>query len=483
MAFVGVDLGSTNLKVALYNDQFQLISEESLPVSYKKDEHYIEFDVEEYFQKLLKLLSDLPKDVKITHMGFTGQAESLVILDKEGTPLSNAISWMDERSKEECNMIMQRFNKEEYEAVTGQLSVLPTWPATKILWLRRNRKEIFDQTANYMLLKDYIIYRFTGKKLADKSIATFSFYFDIYKQCYWSEMLDFIGISQEQLPTLVEPCTSAGKILPEVASQIGFDKSVKINLGTLDHFAGMIGTGNIKPGGISLSTGTVMGLSIFSEKAEPCGIAMHYGFIPNTYVMLPVIESGGASLEWYRSNFMKELSYAELDKEVEKRNPQENIIFLPFVIGSNAPRFDENASGMFSGLRGNHDDFDLALAVMKGVAFILRENCDVLSNAKVEVDYIIATGGGARSKFWSQLYADITGIPILLPENQETACLGAAIAAAVEGGFYDSYESASNKVVKIVKEYKPRKNTMYEKQYKQYRYLYDAMIESSKICL
>lgn len=372
MAFVGVDLGSTNLKVALYNDQFQLISEESLPVSYKKDEHYIEFDVEEYFQKLLKLLSDLPKDVKITHMGFTGQAESLVILDKEGTPLSNAISWMDERSKEECNMIMQRFNKEEYEAVTGQLSVLPTWPATKILWLRRNRKEIFDQTDNYMLLKDYIIYRFTGKKLADKSIATFSFYFDIYKQCYWSEMLDFIGISQEQLPTLVEPCTSAGKILPEVASQIGFDKSVKINLGT----------GNIKPGGISLSTGTVMGLSIFSEKAEPCGIAMHYGFIPNTYVMLPVIESGGA-----------------------------------------------------------------------------------------------------RSKFWSQLYADITGIPILLPENQETACLSAAIAAAVEGGFYDSYESASNKEVKIVKEYKPRKNTIYEKQYKQYRYLYDAMIESSKICL
>ena len=303
--YVGIDLGSTNIKAAIYDQNFDLIDRQSRPVNYIRENGFVEFDAAAYCQDLIGLLADM---VAKNHAGdirqiaFTGQAESLIVLDRQCRPMMNAISWMDERSVEECEELGKQFSPEICEAVTGQMAVLPTWPATKILWLKHNRPEIYENAACYMMLKDYIVYCLTGEMKADMSIATFSFYFDIYNKVYWKEMLAAIGVSESQLPQLAEPCTVAGALLPEVAQQTGLSVQTKVNVGTLDHFAGMVGTGNIQPGGITLSTGTVMPLAAMCGKPAPrsCGIAMHYGFLPDTYVMLPVAESGGVSLEWFR---------------------------------------------------------------------------------------------------------------------------------------------------------------------------------------
>ena len=240
---------------------------------------------------------------------------SLVVLGKDGKPLLNAISWMDERSVEECAQLAARFDAATCEAVTGQMAVLPTWPATKIAWLRRHRPEVFAAADCYMLLKDYIVYCLTGVKAADMSIATFSFYFDIYKKCYWQEMLSAIGITEAQLPRLCEPCSTVGTLHTALSEKLGIAPGTQVNVGTLDHFAGMIGTGNIAPGGITLSTGTVMALAAMCAEPAPknSGIAMHYGFLPDTHVMLPVAESGGVSLEWFRRTCMH-ADYDEMNR-------------------------------------------------------------------------------------------------------------------------------------------------------------------------
>ena len=483
--YAGIDLGSTNIKVALYDENLTLIDRQSRPVVYIRDNGFVEFDALKYAEDLAGLLADMTKAngiKQLKEMAFTGQAESLVVLDGEGKPLMNAISWMDERSTEECAELSRQFDACVCEAVTGQMAVLPTWPATKILWLKRNRPEVYDNAATYMLLKDYVVYYLTGVKKADMSIATFSFYFDIYNKHYWQEMLSAIGVSERQLPELCEPCSVAGTLKDELAEDMGISCGTKVNVGTLDHFAGMIGTGNIAPGGITLSTGTVMALAAMCGVPAPrsCGIAMHYGFLPDTHVMLPVAESGGVSLEWFRRSCMGATDYDTMNAELLKRQPNE-LLFLPYLVGTNSPEFDTDATGVFWGLRQEHDAIDMAGAVMEGVAFVLRKNCDYIAKNGVKPTSIIATGGGAKSPVWCQLQADITGLPVRIPAEKEAACLGAAMIAAVSDGRWSGYEAAANDCVSMLHQYDPNPTARSERKYRRFCTLYEAALQIGRI--
>ena len=483
--YIGVDLGSTNIKAAIYDSNFHLIDRQSRPVNYIRDNGFVEFDAYAYAQDLIGLLGEMVAKNGVTavsEMAFTGQAESLVVVGADGKPLMNAISWMDERSVAECGELSEKFDAATCEAVTGQMAVLPTWPATKILWLKRNRPEVYDNAATYMLLKDYIVYVLTGEKKADMSIATFSFYFDIYNKVYWKEMLEAIGVSESQLPPLAEPCSVAGTLLPAVAEATGLSVDTKVNVGTLDHFAGMIGTGNIQPGGITLSTGTVMALAAMCGKPAPksCGIAMHYGFLPDTHVMLPVAESGGVSLEWFRRTCMPGMNYDEMNRVLLEREPNE-LLFLPYLVGTNSPEFDTEANGVFWGLRQEHDAYDMAGAVMEGVSFVLRKNCDYIAKNGVKPTAIIATGGGAKSPVWCQLQADITGLPVRIPAEKEAACLGATMIAAVSDGRFASYEEAVDACVGMQHQYDPKPTERTERKYRRFCALYNAALEINKI--
>ncbi|MBQ6831508.1 MAG: hypothetical protein IJO28_02615 [Oscillospiraceae bacterium] len=483
--YIGVDLGSTNMKAAIYDGQMRLVDRRSKPVRYIREQGFVEFNAPDYFDGLTALLSEMLTEngiQKVRQIAFTGQAESLVVLGRDGQPLMNAISWMDERSLEECAVLSKQFPPQVCEAVTGQLAVLPTWPATKILWLKNHRPEIFQNAACYMLLKDYIIYRLTGRRQADMSIATFSFYFDIYNKTYWADMLRAIGITEQQLPPLAEPCTVAGPLLPEICDRLGLTGPALVNIGTLDHFAGMIGTGNTGMGGITLSTGTVMALTAMAGPDTPknAGIAMHYGFFPNTYVMLPVAESGGVSLEWFRRTCMAGTDYDTINRRLTQR-PENDLLFLPYLVGTNAPEFDANATGAFWGLRQEHDAIDMAGAVMEGVSFVLRKNCDHIQKNGVTPTAIIATGGGAKSPFWCQLHADCTGIPVRIPTEKEAACLGAAMIAAVSDGVFADYAEAAKLCVSFTKEYTPSVTARREQKYKRFLALYDAALTIGNI--
>ena len=482
--YAGIDLGSTNIKAAIYDKNFNLIDRQSRPVNYIRENGFVEFDAYAYCQDLIGLLADMVEKNHVTdleQLAFTGQAESLVVLGKDGMPLMNAISWMDERSTEECAELEKQFPPALCEAVTGQMAVLPTWPATKIAWLRKHKPEVYGNADCYMLLKDYIVFCLTGKKLSDMSIATFSFYFDIYNKVYWKDMLEAIGVAESQLPSLCEPCTVAGGLLPEVAQKLKLSVNTQVNVGTLDHFAGMIGTGNITPGGITLSTGTVMAMATMCGEPTPksCGNAMHYGFLPNTWVMLPVAESGGVSLEWFRRSCMQ-ADYDEMNATLAKRGPNE-LIFLPYLVGTNAPEFDAEANGVFWGLRQEHDAIDMAGAVMEGVSFVLRKNCEYIARNGMKPTAIIATGGGAKSPIWCQLQADITGLPVLIPTEKEAACLGAAIIAAVGDGHFASYQAAVEATVKMQMQYEPHPCERLERKYRRFNALYKAALEISSI--
>ncbi|MDR0710615.1 MAG: hypothetical protein LBF77_11180, partial [Spirochaetaceae bacterium] len=359
MAYIGIDLGSTNLKGALFNGEtLTRLSLCSRPVSYTRRGKKVEFDADAVVETVLEILRELGRSaedagVSVSQIALTGQAESLVLLGKNGRPLRPAISWMDERSAAECRELAALFAPDLCYAVTGQKAIIPTWPATKILHLIHNEPDVIRRTAVYTMIKDYIAYRLSGVLAADKSIATFSLYFDIYRGCYWQDMLDAVGIRKDQLPPLTEPCTVLGPLDPALNLSRVYG-GTRVNTGTLDHFAGMIGNGIVSPGALSESTGTVLGMSAMAKmplsgkETSP----LHYGPLPGTMVLLPVAESGGVSLEWFKTNFLSALSFRELDEAVKARRSK-NILFLPYLVGINAPEFDPDACGVFFGLRAD----------------------------------------------------------------------------------------------------------------------------------
>ena len=272
MGFISIDLGTTNIKVAAYDDQLKELAIENENVVYIKDEKIIEFDTSQYYDMVENTIarcckrSFSEKPFPIRQIILTGQAESLVVVDKEMRPLRNGISWLDMRSGEECEELKKEFDSDTCYRKTGQPEIIPTWPITKILWLRKHEPDIFSKISKFLLLKDYIQFRLTGKLAGEFSIYNFSHYFDITNKKYWEHILEYCGVSLDQLPPLIEPCTILGEVSQEIAQKLDISPSTKINVGTLDHFAGMVGTGNITKGIISESTGTVLSVATMVEK-------------------------------------------------------------------------------------------------------------------------------------------------------------------------------------------------------------------------
>lgn len=487
MGYIAIDLGTTNTKVAAYNNDLEKLGFLKNKVKYTRTDRKVEFDAEDYFNHIVTLIKKLVSSTNLSgddsnQIILTGQAETLVIIGIDGRPLIPAISWMDERSVEESEHLMKELPFDEYHKITGQCVISPTWPATKILHIRKHLPDVFDRAYKYILLKDYIAFRLTGVCVSEISTATFTFYTDIFQKKYWGKMLSIIGIREEQLPPLIEPCTNIGCLKPKYAEIIGL-RNVSINIGTLDHFSGMIGAGAIDSGSIAESTGTVMTLAAFVKNPvkNPKTIAVHYGPFPDSYVSLAVAESGGICLEWFRNNFIADMSFSDIDREASKKNIFTNPMFLPYISGVNSPEYDHYARGLFFGIRTFHDQICMALSVMEGVAYLLARNINEMKNTNTKVDRIISTGGGASSDLWLQLKANITGIPVLTPVDKEVACLGAGIIGAVENRRYNDYKSAIEMSVKIEKQFNPQNKEAFEKRRLHYDMLYDAMIAVSSL--
>ena len=484
MNIITIDLGTTNIKVTAFNSELTEIISLSEPVHYNKKNDFVEFDCHQYFSLIENLIQKTARKAyetnhkSIAEIVLTGQAESLVMLDANKEPVYPGISWLDMRSQEECRELSQHFDTELCYRTTGQPELIPTWPITKMLWLNRHEPDVFQKTAYYLLLKDYIIYRLCGQMVGDYSIYSFSHYYDITHKCYWKEILDYCGVKTEQLPPVVPSCTIAGFLLPELCSEsAGLSADTKINVGTLDHFSGMIGTGTITEGLISESAGTVLSIATLTYQPifDSNRLPIYCGPFPDSYVILPVCESGGFSMEWFKENFLSDISYSQLNERITVQTSARPPIFLPYLTGINAPDFDADASGVFFGIRSNHNKYDLALSVMEGVACLLRRNLDYFKNAGIRTNKIISTGGGAKSQIWTQIKSNMTGLEVQVPENEEAPSLGAAIIGAVSEGYYASFEEAVTKSVKIKNVFLPEENEYFMHTYETFCNVYENL--------
>lgn len=483
MGIIAIDLGTTNIKASSYTDDAKPIQLFSEKVIYHSEQTMVTFDPEEYFHIICRLIKKCAVGFTPGHnclqIIFTGQAESLVLLGADDKSLMPGISWLDTRSLAQCNELEKEFPSNISYPITGQPKIIPTWPVTKLLWVRQNQPDLFRRIHRIFLLKDYIIFRLTGEAVGEYSIYPFSHYFDSVHKTYWSDILSYIGVREDQLPRLTEPCSIVGTLLPSVSHALSLPPDTTVNTGTLDHFAGMIGTGNIRPGKINESAGTVSSIAAFSETipSADSGIPFYCGPFKDSYIYLPVCESGGISLDWFKDEVLNGCSYQELENGIKSCDFSNLPIFLPYITGINPPDYHPGTSGVFYGLRISHNRFHMVAAVMAGVACLLKKNILHFEANHIPVNQIISTGGGTHSPYWCQLKADITGKPLVVPDDTQACCLGSAMIASVNKGAYTDLEHAAHSCVRIKSVYTPTNNPSYQEIYHRFSHVYDSLFK------
>ena len=495
---LSVDLGTTAIKVALFDTDGEVRSKFAEEYTLKTPTPLsVELPVETYWQAFRKAVSetlasaDVPRNL-IRAIGISAQGETMVVVDKEGRALCDAIVWLDNRAQDEAETLTREFPREVTYRVTGQVSIVPTWPASKILWIREHQPQVFANAHKFLLLEDYFIHRLTGEYVAEGSLLTSTVYWDFNTKKWWSDMLRYLQVDEEQLPEILESGRPVGTIRPTVAQELGLSDDTQICTGALDQAAGAIGVGNTKPGIFSENTGAALAIcaTVDHPVIDPTGrMPCHYHAIADAY-MEHTFTTGGMVLRWYRDHFcqpemevarQKGIDAYDLIAEAASKVAagSDGLVVLPHLQGAMAPEDNPKAKGVFFGLTLMHSRAHFTRAIMESIGFIVRRNIEVIEDLGIPVNEIRCLGGGARSAVWNQIKADITGRRVVAMVNEEAACLGAAIIAGVGVGIFDSVESACARMVRIKQSFEPqdKNREIYDEAFQKYVGLYGSLVE------
>ena len=444
MNFLGVDYGTTSVKAVLFDEKLTEITSYTEEYTLNTKGNIVEFPAKRYWTIMQNVLNNILEKSTIDALAIDTQCETLILTDENGEPVRDAIVWLDNRAEEEAEIIEKHFGRKKVYDVTGQPEITATWPAAKLLWVKNNEPEVWAKTKKVFLLEDYVLYKLTGKFVTEKTLQSSTIYFDIKNDCWWKEMLDFIGVSEDMLPELLD----SGKLVGEY-------NGIKVVTSAMDQVAGAIGAGVIKKGIVSAMTGTTMVIYVptdsmpeFDEKSfVPC----HYSF-DGSYTLLSWSPTAGMALKWFRDAFLKDTPFEEIS-EMASKIPAgcDGLTFLPYLCGSTMPKYNPSARGSFTGITPEHTPAHFARSIMEAVACMLKNNLDYLD---VPVSEIRVMGGGAKSDVWCRIKADMTKKKLVTLKNKETACLGSAILAAVCVGAFESVEKACE-LIMTDKEYLP----------------------------
>ena len=473
---LGFDAGTTSFKCVLYDTSGEAVASGGVEYELSSPKRgYIEFPAPRYFEMMAGLVRDVtaksgvsPKD--IVSMAVSSQGETFICLDAGGNPAHDAIVWLDNRSVREAEELKARFAPREVYEASGQCEMTSTWTATKILWLKRNMPDVFRRTDKFLLLEDYLMFMLTGVYATERSLHCSSLLYDMRTGGWWGEMLDHLGVSEERLPRLFDPGDAVGNVKPSVAPALGLAESTLVIAGAMDQMCALIGSGNIKAGGVSESTGSCLAvcatLDRMPEYRRDVRITCHSHAVGGMYVLMYWAQTAGMVYKWLKEKFYSNECKAAaqgdagvfelMDIEAAGVSPGANgLIFLPHLEGAQYPEYNFDARGVLFGLTLAHGRPEINRAALESVAYTLRTITDDVKALGIKIPSICASGGGASSALWCSIKASVAGIPVVTSGTGQPACLGAAILAGKGACVYPSVEWACSRLVRYGKEYKP----------------------------
>jgi xylulokinase len=494
---LGIDVGTTSLKAVLFD-----LNGKALGMALREyrlitpTPDTAELAAETYWDACCQAVREAVAASKtdpadIAALSISSQGETLIPVDEQGQPLRRAHVWLDNRPTAEAARIEREFGAEQVFRITGQPEVVPTWPASKILWIRAKEPEVFKRAAKFLLVEEYILFKLTGRFVAEKSVQTSSIMLDIRHGRWWDDMLRFLDISPDRLGELLEPGEVVGPLSQEGAAAAGLAGQTLAVTGSMDQMAGALGAGNVYPGLVSETTGGALAVCVTLPEytLDPeRRIPTHYHAVKDAYCLLPYGQVGGMALRWFRDGFCQpemavanELgqdAYNLLTRAAARIAPGcDGLVFLPHLMGAASPEFDPAARGVFYGLALEHQKPHLVRAIMESVAYMLKKNLDIVEGIAGEVTEVRAMGGGARSKVWLQIKADVLQKSVTPVAVEEAASLGVAIMAGVAAGVFRDLDEGLRRMARLGERIEPQAANArpYRIGYREYLDLYDTL--------
>jgi xylulokinase len=464
-----LDVGTTALKGVVFDEDGRPLAVCSREYDLLKPApDIVELDPETYWTAAREVIRSLlaARGVRAGDMaavGITSQGETLIVLGCDGKPLRPAIVWLDNRSREEAAELGRQFRLDDVYRVTGQQEMAPTWTATRILWLKKNEPSVFARAAKFLLPADFLLHRLTGCCATDQGLNPSTLYFDITRRAWWPEMLGALGVAHTQLPDVRHSGEIAGRVHASAAAETGLPAGLPVTCAPIDQIAGAVGAGNIEPGIVSETTGAALAICATTERPaydprKRVGLYCHA--VPGRYALLPWAPTAGMALRWFRDELAGGMSYDSLVAEAASVAPgSEGLVLLPHFCGAGSPDMDPNARGVLWGLTLGHRRGHIVRAILESVAFMLRENLDLLESLGVRVAEVRSLGGGARSDLWLQIKADVCGKDFLTMECEETTSLGVAMLSCVGAGIHRDLREARDRMVRVTRRISPRDET------------------------
>lgn len=484
MSYLGIDLGTSGVKVVLIDAVQHCIAQASIPLTVSRPKDlWSEQNPEDWWQATCNAIDNLKASnnnelAAVKAIGITGQMHGATCIDKNNLPLRPAILWNDCRSHAECEVLNQ--HPADFKGINGNM-VMPGFTAPKLLWLQQHEPEIFKQIHKVLLPKDYIRLQLSGDYASDLSDAAGTSWLDVKNRCWSEQLLAATNLNLEQMPKVYEGTEVTGVLLADLAAKWGMSSEVKIVAGAGDNAAGAISLGIIKENRAMLSLGTsgVYFVPCASFNPDPSkGLHTFCHCIPNTWHQMGVILSAASCLSWW-GEVTGQQDTAKLVAKAEQKTLQQVPLFLPYLSGERTPHNDSFAKGVFFGMTHTTGQAEFIQAVLEGVAFAIADCQNALQEVGTEVAEISIIGGGAKSKYWGQILASVLNKPLSYHNESELGpAFGAARLAMIGDLAAPVGEIASlPKVIDVIHP-KPRQNEIYMERFGRYRKLYQQLKSS-----
>lgn len=479
---IGIDLGTSAVKVLLVNQNGTAVAQasESYPLQQLKP-GYSEQNPEDWISgtatAIKKLLASYELDTSdIEGISYSGQMHGLVLLDQNNQVLRPAILWNDTRTTKQSEEIINKLGSRFVEITRNR--PLEGFTLPKILWVQENEPEIFAKVASFVLPKDYVRYRMTGKINMELSDAAGTVMLDIAKKGWSKEICKVFSIPSSICPPLIEATTSVGTISNEFAEKSGLDNQIQVFGGGADNACGAIGAGILKPKQAMCSIGTSGVILAYEPDANVDYHGQVHFFnhaISDRFYSMGVTLAAGYSLSWFKKTFAPDTSFDDFVKSAAQSTiGAHGLLFTPYIVGERTPYADAKIRGSFIGIDGKQQHADFVRAVLEGIVFSFKDILNVYEENGKQFKEIVSIGGGAKSPFWLQIQADIFNKNIIRLESEQGPGMGAAMIAAVGLGWFRNFSDCASQFIKVKTVYHPMNENVdrYNKYYQVYHQVY-----------
>lgn len=483
------DLGTSGNKATLFSKDGKLVGSQVFPY----DTHYFqgncaEQNAEDWWNAVCTTSRNLIRSTGISPceigaVSFSGQMMGCLCVDRQGKPLRPAIIWADQRAKKQVLQIEKHISQWDFYHIVGHRNTA-SYGIQKLMWVRDNEPLVYESTYKSLNAKDFIVLRLTGNFYTEYSDGNSTGCFDLNRLTWSEEILKFARISPDKLPELKPSTFIAGGVTDWAAMQTGLAPGTPVVLGGGDGVATNVGSGSISPGKTYSCMGTSAWITTTSDKPifdEKMRTVTWAHIVPGLYAPNGTMQFAGGCYNWMKNTICKMETYDAklngtspydyMNEQIENSPIGSNgIIFLPYLLGERAPRWDPDARGAFIGLKPENTRGDLLRSVLEGVTLNLSIILDVL-RTQVDIDEILVLGGGAKGSVWRQIMANVYQTRITVPNLlEESASMGAAVTGGVGTGIFKDF-TAIEQFIHINSVHLPNPEAVYK--YKPVKELFD----------